>query len=214
MTSKGIKKKNLKLINGKSLVNITISQAIKLNPQRIFVSSENKNLKKKIIKKKNIIFHLRPKKLSKSNVHAIHVVLDVIKKFDIDRNSLIAMMLPTSPLREIYKIKKNIIKFDSEKYHSLIAVTETQFNSNNVRYLDKNNNLIADDYGLQQRQEAKKVFYVNGSFYLAKCKNLLKFKNFHSSRNMMPIFSKPELSIDINNSSDLTSARKIFVKFN
>jgi len=47
MTSKGIKKKNLKLINGKSLVNITISQAIKLNPQRIFVSSENKNLKKK-----------------------------------------------------------------------------------------------------------------------------------------------------------------------
>ena len=36
----GYKKKNLRLINGKSLVNITISQAIKLNPQRIFVSSE------------------------------------------------------------------------------------------------------------------------------------------------------------------------------
>ena len=57
-------------------------------------------------------------------------------------------------------------------------MTETQFNLNNVRYLDKIKNLIADNYGLEQRQEAKKVFYVNGSFYLAKCKNLLKFKIF------------------------------------
>ena len=51
MTSKGIKRKNLRLINGKSLVNITISQAIKLI-HKIFVSSENKNLEKKNNKKK------------------------------------------------------------------------------------------------------------------------------------------------------------------
>lgn len=211
MTSTGIKKKNLKLVNGKSLVNITISHAIKLNPHKIFVSSENKNLENKIIKNKNVFFHLRPKKLSKSNIHSIHVVLDVIKKYNIDENSLIAMMLPTSPLREIQKIKKNIKKFDSTKYHSLIAVTKTKFNSNNVRYLDKNNHLVAEDYGLEQRQQAKKVFYVNGSFYLAKCKNLLKFKNFHSSKNMKPIFCNPDLSIDVNNLSDLYAVRKKFL---
>ena len=210
MNSVGIKKKNLKLVNGNSLINITISHAIKLNPHKIFVSSEDKNLTNKIIKKKNIIFHLRDKKLSRSNVHAIHVVLDVIKNYNIDKNALVAMMLPTSHLREIYKIKKNIKNFDSTKYYSLIAVTKTQFNSNNIRYLDKYNNLTANDFGLQQRQEAKKVFYVNGSFYMAKCENLIKFKNFHNSKNMKPIFCDPKLSIDINNKSDLKAVKKKF----
>jgi CMP-N-acetylneuraminic acid synthetase len=77
--------------------------------------------------------------------------------------------------------------------------------------LDKNNNLVAEDYGLEQRQEAKKVFYVNGSFYLAKCKNLLKFKNFHRSKNMKPILCNPDLSIDVNNLSDLYAVRKKFL---
>ena len=153
---------------------------------------------------------MRDKKLSRSNVHAIHVVLDVIKNYNIDKNALVAMMLPTSPLREIYKIKKNIKNFDSTKYYSLIAVTKTQFNSNNIRYLDKYNNLTANDFGLQQRQEAKKVFYVNGSFYMAKCENLIKFKNFHNSKNMKPIFCDPKLSIDINNKSDLKAVKKKF----
>ena len=210
MNSIGIKKKNLKLVNGKSLVNITISHAIKINPYKIFVSSEDKNLKNKIIRKKNIFFHLRNKKLSKSNVHAIHVVLDVIKSYSINKDVLIAMMLPTSPLREIYKIKKNIENFDSTKYYSLIAVTKTQFNSNNIRFLDKYNNLTANDFSLRQRQNAKKVFYVNGSFFMTKCKNLIKFKNFHSSKKMKPILCDPKLSIDINNKSDLEAVKKKF----
>ena len=49
MNSKGIKKKNLKKVNNKSLINISIKQAIKLKPNKIFVSSEDKGLKKKII---------------------------------------------------------------------------------------------------------------------------------------------------------------------
>ena len=42
MNSKGIKKKKFKRINSKSLINISIKQAIKLKPKKIFVSSEAK----------------------------------------------------------------------------------------------------------------------------------------------------------------------------
>ena len=112
MNSKGIKKKNLKRINSKSLINISIKQAIKLKPKKIFVSSEDKSLKKKIIINKNIEFHERSKKLSNDNVHTIYVVLDIVKKYKIQNDTLIGLMLPTYPLREISKIKKQIQKFD------------------------------------------------------------------------------------------------------
>lgn len=212
MNSKGIKKKNLKKVNNKSLINISIKQAIKLKPNKIFVSSEDKGLKKKIIINKNIEFHERNKKLSNDNVHTIYVVLDIVKKYKIQNDTLIGLMLPTYPLREISKIKKHIQKFDIKKYYSLVGVTETKSYENNIRYLDNKGKLIAKNFNLKQRQKSKKVFFVNGSFFLSSCKNIKKFKNFHNSKNMKPIFCDPKLSIDINNHSDLQAVRKHFTK--
>jgi len=210
MNSKGIIKKNLKKINGKSLINITINQALKLNPHKIIISSEDQTLEKKIIKKNNYFFYRRPTYLSKDNVHTVNVVLDCIKKFNVNKKSLVGMMLPTYPLREIDKIKKNINKYNYKKTYSLIAVTKTKFNNNNIRFLDKSKNLIADNFDLSQRQNSKTVYYVNGAFFLTICKNLLKNKNFHNSKNMQPIFCDPKKSIDINDLSDLKAARKHF----
>lgn len=210
MNSKGIKKKNLKKINGKSLVNITINHAIKLNPLKIIISSEDQSLEKKIINKNNILFYKRPNYLSNDNIHTVKVVLDVIKKFKIHKNSLVGMMLPTYPLREINKIKKYIKKYNYKKFYSMIAVTKTKFNINNIRFLDKSKNLIAHDFDLNQRQNAKTVYYVNGAFFLTICKNLLKYKNFHNSKKMLPIFCNPKKSIDINDYSDLKAAKNFF----
>ena len=44
---------------------------------------------------------------------------------------------------------------------------------------------------------------------MTKCKNLIKFKNFHSSKKMKLIPCDPKLSIDINNKSDLKAVKKI-----
>ena len=183
MNSKGIKKKNLKKINGKSLINITINQALKLNPHKIIISSEDQTLEKKIIKKNNVFFYRRPNYLSKDNVHTVKVVLDAIKKFNVNKKSLVGMMLPTYPLREINKIKKNINKYNYKKFYSLIAVTKTKFNNNNIRFLDKSKNLIADNFDLNQRQNSKTVYYVNGAFFLTVCNNLLKYKNYRLKAN-------------------------------
>jgi CMP-N-acetylneuraminic acid synthetase len=210
MNSKGIKKKNLKKINNKSLINITINQAIKLKPKKIYVSSEDEKIQDKIINKKKINFHKRNAKLSKDNTHTIHVVLDIIKNYKISDKTLVAMMLPTYPLREITKIKSHVDKFNTKKYYSLIGVTETKFYENNIRFLDKSKNLTAENFNLKQRQKSKKVFFVNGSFFLSTCKNLIKFKNFHSSKKMKPIFCNPKLSIDINDTLDLRAAKKYF----
>ena len=212
MNSKGIKKKNLKKVNNKRLINKNIKQAIKLEPKKIFVSSEDKNLKKKILINKNIEFHERNKKLSNHNVHTIYVVLDIIKKYKIQNDTLIGLMLPTYPLREISKIKNQIKKFDIKKYYSLVGVTETKSYENNIRYLDNKGKLIAKNFNLNQRQKSKKVFFVNGSFFLSSCKNLKKFKNFHNSKNMKPILCNPKLSIDINDHLDLKAVRKYFNK--
>ena len=76
--SKGILKKNIQKIKGKTLVEISINFALKLKINgKIFVSSDMKEVMDICSKYKNIIFDKRPKNLAKDNTSTIEVVEDL-----------------------------------------------------------------------------------------------------------------------------------------
>ena len=80
-SSKEIRLKNLKKINNLSLLDITIEQAEKSKIfDRIFVSTESKKIYNSI---KNLDTpFMRPKTLSKDQVHVSKVILHVLKEFE------------------------------------------------------------------------------------------------------------------------------------
>ena len=125
--SKRIPKKNLKKINNKSLLEITINLAKKVNKiDKIFVSSDSKKILK-IAKNNNIHIIKRPKFLctNKSDEFASwkHAVKELKKRkilFDY------FLSLPTtSPLRKKSDITRLIQKFSQTKYDVLLCATET-----------------------------------------------------------------------------------------
>lgn len=208
--SKGIKYKNLKIFNKKKLIDYSILFANKLKPEDIIVSSEDKKILSHC-KKFKLTVHKRNKKLSEDRIHTSKVVIEVIKNLKIKKNKYICLLQPTYPLRELKKFRNAIIEFMKSKSYSLIGITETGYNINNIRSI-KNNFLIGNNISLEQRQSAKKAYAVNGSIFLTKVSNLLKFQTFHSKSLSKFIICKKKLSIDINTQEDVKNLRIFFKK--
>ena len=82
--SKGIKNKNLIKINKKSLINITLSQALNISKNFfVVVSSDYKSLNQKLPKLNNLYFLKRDKKLAKDNIGKLDVIIDASEKAEI-----------------------------------------------------------------------------------------------------------------------------------
>ena len=124
--SKGIKNKNLKMINGKPLLFYTISKAIKSNIfDEIVVSSDSKRilLASKKFGVRNLI--KRPKKLSNDSSGKIpaikHALLLTQKKLNKNFDYVIDLDV-TSPLRTVDDIKKSFYKFKKKNADNLVSV--------------------------------------------------------------------------------------------
>ena len=111
--SKEIKLKNLKKINNKSLLSLSIEFAKSLKfLDGIIVSSENKKILK-IAKDLNIKLHIRSKKLSGDLVSDIELILNILKTNNNNNFDYLLYLQPTSPFRfrnDFIKALTNLIK--------------------------------------------------------------------------------------------------------
>ena len=210
--SKEIPNKNLKIIKKKPLIFHSVDFALKLKVKKILISTEStkirKIIKKNYSKKKEIIIDKRPLRLSEDNVHTSKVVIYLIKKYKIKLNDFIILLQPTSPFRNSEEIEKNINSFLKSQFDSLISLTKTKFYENNIRFIKKRS-IIAKNTSLKQRQSSRRVYYVNGTFFMSKVKSILKYKSFHNKKNSTFFISNDKYSTDINSKDDLKIARLI-----
>tara|TARA_A100001015_G_scaffold321322_1_gene451462 strand:+ start:6607 stop:7287 length:681 start_codon:yes stop_codon:yes gene_type:complete len=175
--SKGIKNKNIILINKKPMIYWSIINCLKSKKiSSTWVSSDNKkiiNLAKKF--GANII--VRPKYLASDKASSddawFHAIKYIEKSNKID---IIVGVQPTSPIRSRFDFDNAIKKFINFKYDSLFSASnfETFFNWKVKK------NKVTPNYNLKKRprrQELKKSVLENGSFYIFEKKNFLKYKN-------------------------------------
>ena len=94
LSSSRLKRKNLRKINNKTLLEISIRFAHSLKIKKIFVSSESKKILN-IARKLNCEIIRRPKKLSKPNTEMKLVINHFIKSQKINNNDIM-LLQPTS----------------------------------------------------------------------------------------------------------------------
>ena len=122
--SKGIKNKNLKKINGLSLTDLAIKTAIKSKIfSKIILSSDNKSILSSG-KKYEIELHQRPKIISQDTSHISETIIEVKKKFYLNKDYYLIILEPTSPLRRISDIKNVYREILKSKYDSICTFTE------------------------------------------------------------------------------------------
>lgn len=211
--SKGIKNKNIKLINKKPLIKYTLDFINSLNfIDSKIVSSDSKKILK-IAEKNNFIPLKRSKKYSGDRVSDYDVIKSVIEQKNIKKKNFdyIIYLQPTSPFRK----KKNLINSLNEviikKYDAAWSVTKIDKKNHPLKILkiQKNKLCLFDKKGSKiiARQQLENIYIRNGVFYIFSIKKLNQFKSIYMDKILPAIINHKIVNID--NFNDLKLAKKI-----
>ena len=209
--SEGIKDKNIQKLFGIQLLKYPylIAKKIRFINDIAFTSDSQKYLD--IIKDKEIIKILRPKKLAISKCNIIEVIKHTLKKIR-KKYDYLLLLEPTSPLTDFKEIqsayrllsKKNSIydfavsTISIPKYNSAYAIKAVALKKSKKIKFPKNTN----------RQSLKKEFFVSGNFYLAKTNKLLSNRGFISNKTL-GFEIKKSIHLDIDTKIDFLLAKTI-----
>ena len=201
--SKGIKLKNLKKINGKSLVRITADfthnckffDYVALSTDHNKISHEARKCKINIVK--------RPKKLSGDKISDTKVLLHAVEEIEKNKKhnfDIVVMLHPTSPLRKINDVRNCIKILIKKKYDSVWTISKTdpkfhpdkqlQLKRNKIKYYSKKGPKIF------YRQQLGQVYYRNSNAYVVSKKFLKKKKTLFSKNTGSIIVRSKQISID------------------
>jgi CMP-N,N'-diacetyllegionaminic acid synthase len=216
--SKRLKKKNLKKIGGKTLVELAIEIPVSLGLTTI-VSSENPKILN-LAKKNGAIQHIRPKELSSDETTSEEVIIQILKDIDLSNKSEILLLQPTSPLRQ----KKQFIGFlktwdtlkAKDKINQAISVTrETgDFWVYRKNRPERVRELISDtSEKIQRNSQLRETFYrENGLYYISEIAILDKYRSLINGKLGL-IETDKITAIDIDDQCDLEIAQLIHKKY-
>ena len=178
--SKGIPRKNIKLLGGKPVIHYTIDSAKKSQLLTdIFVSTDDLEIAEVAETAGIKVPFLRPSNLALDNSPSFDVITHVLDEFDKmgKQYDAICLLQPTSPFRELGFIDKCIEKFEKSDANSLISVLRVphQFNphwifeENQLGYLSIS---TGEKEIIPRRQELPRAYYRDGSVYITKVETL------------------------------------------
>ena len=205
--SKGIKNKNVKLLNGKPLIAWSIELAKKNKLIKdIYVSTDSKKIASISSNYGAKIPFIRPKNLSLDNSKEWDVLRHFIKYLNNKNIKISALVnLPcTSPLKKQIDINKAIKKYYQNKYDVVISVTNSHRNPmfNMTREIKKYASIAIDSKKkFYNRQEAPTFFDMTTNVYIYSPKYLLNYFHLFDGKVGQILIPKKR-SIDIDNIED------------
>lgn len=215
--SQRVKGKNFKNFYGKLIIEYPYKAAEKSKLfDKIHISTESNQIRKKLIKKKIEIDFLRDKNLVKKNTTLFEVYKFVVKEYK-KRNLIfdeIWSLLPCSPLINFKDLRRLCFKIEKEKLKKPI-ISVCQYNAPiEWAFKKKKDNLLVPINKKKQNlpsQSFQKKFYDVGVL------SVFDKKNFKTKKKYFPGnfygFELPfEKSVDIDSVDDWEFAKKLFKK--
>jgi N-acylneuraminate cytidylyltransferase len=175
--SKGVPRKNIKLLEGKPLIEYTLDAAKKVfSEDLICVSTEDQEIKKIVESLGFSVPFLRPKHLALDTSGTYEVLLHAVefyKNQGYNADTLI-LLQATSPFRNSKHIEEALSLFDFS-CDMVVSVKETKSNPYyTLREENQNGWLVKSKEGVfTRRQDCPKVFELNGAIYIINIKSLM-----------------------------------------
>lgn len=194
-------KNNLKL-NGKSLVQIALEQALDSEfIDHVILSSDDNELEKYCSHHERIIWALRPEELAQDKTSSAEVLEYVIRNYD--ENDIFVLLQPTSPLRRSYDIDECIKKALQSKSKTCLSVCLTEvplqwcFTS-----LDGSiSKMPLVKEGARRSQDYANSYRINGAVFVFS-KQIIENNSAVVDQNTLYYEMPRELSVDIDTYED------------
>jgi CMP-N-acetylneuraminic acid synthetase len=207
--SKGLPGKNLLTLCGKPLLAWTVEAAIASRSFfRVVVSTEDPETGRVAVSLGAELVD-RPLALAQDDSSVIDVVLHAVDSLGVPRDStrIVALLQPTSPLRDAEDIREALRLFQASDAASLVSVAPCSHPPQWALKLDDGK--LRPAYGQEmlemRRQELTPLYAPNGAIYLTRVRDLIRTRSFFMG-GVLAYAMPAERSVDIDSELDLAVA--------
>lgn len=212
--SKGIPRKNIKLLGGKPLIAYTIQTAYKAAEpgSHIILSTEDEEIAEVGRSLGLDVSYMRPISLATDTTGSREVILDVMDWADKQnfKYDCVVLLQPTSPFRSVQDIK-DALSLYNENIDMVVSVKESDANPYyNLFETDCDGFLhISKGTGkLARRQDAPRVWEYNGAVYVINPQSIKNMELGEFTRRV-PYIMPAEKSIDLDTNIDWLLAEQL-----
>ena len=213
--SKGIPRKNIKLLNGKPVIAYSIEPSISSSLiKNTYVTTEDSEISE-VSKEYGAEIINRPPHLAEDTSTSVDVILHALDYLEKNNNlpDFFVLLQPTSPLRSKEDIENAIYLFTKNECNALISVCEIDHTS--MLSLTIENNFLKptcdENFLNTRRQELPDYYCPNGAIYIITPESLRKDKTFYPKRTIPYIMPK-ERSVDLDTEFDFKLAEFLLKK--
>ncbi|MCC8119923.1 MAG: acylneuraminate cytidylyltransferase family protein [Bacteroidales bacterium] len=213
--SKGIPRKNIKLLGGKPLIAYTIDEARKSPQGYILLSTDDKEIADVARSEGLAVNYMRPAELASDTAGSREVIIDAMDwatKQGIDYDCVV-LLQPTSPMRTAEDIERCLSLY-GEGVDMVVSVVESDANPYFNLFEEDSAGFLHVSKGDGQyvrRQDAPRVYEYNGAVYVIRPDALRKYPMARLPRKV-PYLMPRSRSIDLDTEMDWLIAEKLIQK--
>jgi CMP-N-acetylneuraminic acid synthetase len=214
--SKGVPGKNIKLLNGKPLLQYTSEIALESQYLTTVILSSDDTQIITVAKSLGIqVPFLRPEELAQDTTPTIDVIIHALKWFENQAIffDAVCLLQVTSPFRTVDFLDKAIEKFITSGCDSLVSVQKVphEYNPHWTFEVNPEGNLkiaTGEEKIISRRQELPVAYHRDGSIYIMKIKVLLQQHSLYGKSTSF-IESAPEFYVNIDTLADWEKAEQM-----
>jgi N-acylneuraminate cytidylyltransferase/CMP-N,N'-diacetyllegionaminic acid synthase len=210
--SKGVPKKNTRLLAGKPLIAYTIEAALQSQHRlRVIVSTDDEEIAGIARTMGAEVPFLRPVKLARDETPTFPVVqhaLQWLEQHEGYQPELVVLLQPTSPLRRAEHIDQGINLLLQTNADSLVSVCEVEHSPYWMRILDSAGRVkpfVETKREFLRRQDLPPVYRLNGALFITRPIIIIK-KGYLLGDDVRALVMAREDSIDIDDEVDFLLA--------
>lgn len=199
--SKGIPNKNIYQINNKPLISYCLESLKLSSVPEYYVSTDCEQIAEVSMQYGAKIIN-RPPEISTDTSPTIDCIKHAINYIKLERDDIILIIQPTSPLILFSDINNILNKMLSNKYTSVITVTPDHsflWEKQNDYVIPKHH----DPYNRIRRQDMTPTFKENGSIYATTVNNILKTNSIYGSSKIGYVEIPKSRSFEIDDYEDI-----------
>jgi CMP-N,N'-diacetyllegionaminic acid synthase len=201
--SKGLPRKNIKILGGEPLICHTIKAALAANSiTKVMVSTDDEEIASIAIECGAEVPCLRPTNLANDSSQVMDAYLHLIDQITYETNQPVeafVALLPTVPLRLPEDIDAAVKIFNTNDADSVVSVTESAVPIQWHRRISSDGILCAylpEFNAINNRQDFEKTYLPNGAIYLFRTELLRKTRQYYTNKTL-PYLMPRERSVDI-----------------
>lgn len=202
--SKGIPRKNIRMIAGKPLIAWTIEEGKKSKfIDRLIISTDDEEIASIAKSYGCDVPFLRPKELAKDDTPGIAPVIHAIETLPQQYN-YVMLLQPTSPLRTVVDVDGCLQECVRTKAPFCVSVVQPDKKPHWMYIRNKDGKLqplLSEQKFVMRRQDLPLVYALNGAVYIAKTEWVRETKSFLSDQTVGFIMEKSS-SLDIDDEMD------------